>query len=83
MIIQNAIREFLLHCSIEKNLSPKTLKAYGTDLRQLSEFMKDKLEVAEISKHDLRDSGFLRIPQASVPQKESCIRQSFIQFSGI
>lgn len=55
MTLQNAINEFLLHCSIEKNLSPKTLKAYSTDLRQLSEFMKEKSVVADILKHDLRD----------------------------
>lgn len=39
MTIQEAISTFLSHCQYEKNLSPKTLKAYSIDLRQFSEFL--------------------------------------------
>lgn len=35
-----AITDFLSHCRIEKNLSPKSIKAYETDLLQLHEFLK-------------------------------------------
>jgi integrase/recombinase XerD len=37
MLAATAIQQFLSHCQYEKNLSPKTLKAYSTDLRQLLE----------------------------------------------
>jgi integrase/recombinase XerD len=39
MTIKEAISTFLSHCQYEKNLSPKTLKAYSIDLRQFSEFL--------------------------------------------
>jgi integrase/recombinase XerD len=32
--LRGAIDAFLFHCRFERNLSPKTLKAYATDLRQ-------------------------------------------------
>jgi integrase/recombinase XerD len=34
MTLAEAISQFLFHCRYEKNLSPKTLKAYSIDLRQ-------------------------------------------------
>lgn len=34
MKIEDAIKEFEFHCQYEKNLSPKTLKAYKIDLKQ-------------------------------------------------
>jgi len=39
MTLAEAISQFLFHCQYEKNLNQKTLKAYGTDLRQLREFL--------------------------------------------
>jgi integrase/recombinase XerD len=39
MTLADAISQFLFHCRYEKNLNPKTLKAYATDLRQMSEFL--------------------------------------------
>lgn len=39
MTVKEAISTFLSHCQYEKNLSPKTLKAYSIDLRQFSEFL--------------------------------------------
>lgn len=38
MLAATAIQQFLSHCQYEKNLNPKTLKAYSTDLRQLLEY---------------------------------------------
>ncbi len=57
MTLDAAISHFLLHCRHEKNLSPKTLKAYATDLRQLTEFLARDHSVAsvgDISKVELR-----------------------------
>lgn len=45
MDIQNIdthIRDYLTHCKYEKNLNPKTLKAYETDLHQYAHFAKTK-----------------------------------------
>jgi integrase/recombinase XerD len=39
MILKEAIEQFLFHCRYEKNLSPKTLKAYSIDLRQVTDFL--------------------------------------------
>jgi integrase/recombinase XerD len=39
MTLADAISQFLFHCRYEKNLNPKTLKAYATDLRQMAEFI--------------------------------------------
>ena len=37
--ISRLIENFLFHCRYEKNLSPKTLKAYRTDLNQYLDFL--------------------------------------------
>jgi len=39
--LQTSIENFLCHCQFEKNLSPKTIKAYRTDLKQLLEFIQN------------------------------------------
>jgi len=54
MTLKTAIAEFLLHCKFEKNLSPKTLKAYEIDLTQLHKFLNLKNLVIDISKEDLK-----------------------------
>lgn len=38
--IDTHIRNYLTHCKYEKNLNPKTLKAYEIDLRQFANFTK-------------------------------------------
>lgn len=58
MTLAGAISQFLLHCRHEKNLNPKTLKAYATDLRQMDEFLargRERDAVALIGKAELRD----------------------------
>ena len=40
--IDTQIRDYLAHCKYEKNLNPKTLKAYETDLHQYAHFAKTK-----------------------------------------
>lgn len=61
MTLAEAIAQFLSHCQYEKNLSPKTLKAYATDLRQMEEFLSRENpldEVSSIGKTELR--GYIR-----------------------
>ena len=45
MELQEAVTQFLFHCRYEKNLSPKTLKAYSIDLRQFTEYLATNLEI--------------------------------------
>ena len=58
MTLAGAISQFLLHCRHEKNLNPKTLKAYATDLRQMHDFLGERHDlgaVALIGRGELRD----------------------------
>jgi integrase/recombinase XerD len=50
--VKRAIENFLSHCRYEKNLSPKTLSAYGTDLKQFQAFLKTRARVANVKKVD-------------------------------
>lgn len=58
MEIEAAIEEFIQHCRCERALSGKTLKAYGTDLSQFRNFMRDDVSVRlieEVERDGLRD----------------------------
>jgi integrase/recombinase XerD len=48
MELQEAVSQFLFHCQYEKNLSPKTLKAYSIDLRQFREYLATHLAVTAL-----------------------------------
>jgi integrase/recombinase XerD len=39
MTLADAAESFLFHCQFEKNLSPRTLKAYQIDLQQFTDFI--------------------------------------------
>jgi integrase/recombinase XerD len=52
MILKEAIEQFLFHCRYEKNLSPKTLKAYSIDLRQVTDFLTAKLPATHLEAID-------------------------------
>lgn len=56
MTVAEAIDSFLFHCRYEKNLSPRTLAAYETDLRQFAaELAPERREdVAQLGKTELR-----------------------------
>lgn len=57
MTLLAAIKEFLIHCTFEKKLSPKTLKIYETDLSQLNEQLSEIhriTAVKDITKEHLR-----------------------------
>lgn len=56
--LRMAIKDLLLHCQFEKSLSPKTLKAYQTDLIQLESFLISnnyETDIEKISKVELRE----------------------------
>lgn len=56
--LKMAIKDLILHCQFEKNLSSKTLKAYHTDLTQLEVFLTVNnyhTEIEKISKAELRE----------------------------
>ena len=56
--LKMAIKELMLHCQFEKNLSPKTLKAYHTDLMQLEGFLVSRnyeTDISKVSKLELRE----------------------------
>jgi len=50
--LQTSIEEFLFHCEFEKSLSPKTIKAYKIDLKQLFEFIQNNEYSEKIEKLD-------------------------------
>lgn len=56
--IDAQISEFLSHCKYEKNLSPKTIKAYRIDLQQFKKFLTKisdkKWTVTEIGKKEIK-----------------------------
>lgn len=58
LLFNSAATEFLNFCRFEKHLSPKTLKAYETDLRQFYAFLIQLVpqapDLSLITKHELR-----------------------------
>lgn len=77
-----AIEAFLFHCRYEKNLSPKTLKAYATDLRQFTDYLggRGTVHVAEVDRGVLR--GFIRqlfttLAEKSVKRKVATLKALF------
>lgn len=56
--IKNAIKDFMLHCQFEKNLSEKTIKAYKMDLNQFLIFLKRNkfsFKLTAIDKNTLKE----------------------------
>jgi integrase/recombinase XerD len=83
MTVQEAISQFLFHCQYEKNLSPKTLKAYSIDLRQFRTFLETELhltELAQIDKVPLRayiKSLFGPLAEKSIKRKIATLKALF------
>jgi integrase/recombinase XerD len=83
MTVQEAISQFLFHCQYEKNLSPKTLKAYSIDLKQFRAFLETELhltELAQIDKVPLRayiKSLFGPLAEKSVKRKVATLKALF------
>lgn len=79
MNIKTTIEGFLFHCRIEKNLSPKTLKAYSTDLDQFKSFLGNKEKIADVDKQDIRDflSAVSHLKPKSVKRKIATVKALF------
>jgi len=83
MELQEAVSQFLFHCQYEKNLSPKTLKAYSIDLRQFTEYLAGQLEVITLPAVDkvaLRayiKSLFGPLKEKSVKRKVATLKALF------
>jgi integrase/recombinase XerD len=83
MELQEAVSQFLFHCRYEKNLSPKTLKAYSIDLRQFTEYLAGHLEIATlpaVDKTALRayiKSLFGPLKEKSVKRKVATLKALF------
>jgi len=83
MELQEAVSQFLFHCRYEKNLSPKTLKAYSIDLRQFREYLATNLEITTLPATDktaLRayiKSLFGPLKEKSVKRKVATLKALF------
>ncbi|HVT17869.1 MAG TPA: tyrosine-type recombinase/integrase [Thermoanaerobaculia bacterium] len=83
MTLAEAITIFLAHCRYEKNLSPKTLRAYEIDLRQLTEHLRlrdDLLSIPAIDKVALRQyiqSLFGRRAEKTIKRKVATVKVFF------
>jgi integrase/recombinase XerD len=83
MVLKEAIEQFLFHCRYEKNLSPKTLKAYSIDLRQASDFLAGQLastDLPALDKTALRlyiKTLFTGLAEKSVKRKVASLKALF------
>ena len=83
MILKEAIEQFLFHCRYEKNLSPKTLKAYSIDLRQVTDFLTANLPATHLEAIDkvaLRlyiKTLFTGLAEKSVKRKVASLKTLF------
>jgi integrase/recombinase XerD len=83
MELEEAVSQFLFHCQYEKNLSPKTLKAYSIDLRQFREHLAAHLEIttlAAVDKVALRayiKSLFGPLKEKSIKRKVATLKALF------
>ncbi len=80
--LQIATKEFISHCKFEKNLSPKTIKAYEIDLKQLLQFLlakKHSVQILDISKLQLREylENISPLKPKSIKRKIATIKAMF------
>ncbi|HEX8692649.1 MAG TPA: tyrosine-type recombinase/integrase [Longimicrobium sp.] len=83
MTVAEAIEAFLFHCRYEKNLSPKTLRAYATDLGQFARFLVslgEPCQIAEVGKEELRafiKAQYEHLAPKSVKRKVATLKALF------
>jgi integrase/recombinase XerD len=83
MTVAEAIDSFLFHCRFERNLSPKTLKAYAVDLRQFLTYTAElagTTEIRRVGKELLRDyirTLFDGLAEKSVKRKVATLKAMF------
>jgi integrase/recombinase XerD len=80
--VSGAIESFLFHCRYEKNLSPKTLKAYATDLRQFTAYVGERRVsyVSDVDRGVLRgfiQQMFATLAEKSVKRKVATLKALF------
>jgi integrase/recombinase XerD len=79
--IMNTIKDFKNHCLFEKNLSQKTMKAYGTDLQQFSFFFERKLltKISKITKIEIREylESISHLKPKSIKRKIATVKAFF------
>lgn len=80
--VNRAIGEFVDHCRFEKHLSPKTVKAYRTDLTQFAIFLKSNnhsCRVTRITKNELHSflEDISHLKPKSIKRKVATIRAFF------
>jgi integrase/recombinase XerD len=83
MTVAEAIDSFLFHCRFERNLSPKTVKAYATDLAQFSAHLAPDAaapDVAAVTKEIIRDyiqALHTRFAEKSIKRKLASLKALF------
>ncbi|MCL2028601.1 MAG: tyrosine-type recombinase/integrase [Bacteroidales bacterium] len=82
MTLQTTINEFLIHCQFEKKLSPKTLEAYTTDLKQFLNFISKKgfcKDVRKIDKTILKEylQELSPFKTKTIKRKMACLKAMF------
>lgn len=82
MTVAEAIDSFLFHCRYEKNLSPRTLSAYETDLRQFAAALQAPAanDVSHLGKPELRgyiQSLFEPYREKTVKRKVATLKAFF------
>ena len=80
--LETATKEFIGHCKFEKSLSPKTVKAYEIDLKQLLQFLKinkHPTQVLDITKVQLREylENISCLKPKSIKRKIATIKAMF------
>ena len=82
--IDETIENFLFHCEFEKNLSPKTIKAYKIDLGQFSLYITKNHDnaqnIEDVNKDIIRDyvkNLFLSYKERSIRRKVNVIKAFF------
>jgi len=80
--IQTCLKEFLSHCKFEKNLDPKTLKAYQIDILQLIKFLIERNHstvITQITKVELREflESISSLKPKSIKRKIAAIKAMF------
>lgn len=83
--LRRAAKEFISHCRLEKNLSPKTLKAYSTDINQLDKFLSERsysIEISRITKVELREflHAISSLKPKSIKRKIATVKAMFNYF---
>lgn len=80
--LNHAIKEFISHCRFEKRLSQKTLKAYETDLSQLTNYLTTHqlpLGVSDITRSHIREylSSLSTLKPKSIKRKVATTKALF------